>query len=188
MKHALFLMGLCLVFFATDTYAAATSGSGAGPLLVNNPIGAVEAAADELGVKGGLSTSLNILVLLTVLAIVPSVFILCTCFTRIVIVLSLLRQALGTQGLPPSQVIVGLSLFLTLVVMSPTFALMYDAGIKPYLSEDAAAQGQPANQIEAWNRAKAPLRDFMFDQINHTGNWETVWMIEGFRRNAAQEL
>lgn len=181
------MVGLSFILFTTDAYAAVTGGSGASPLLVENPIGAVEAAANELGVKGGLSTSLNIIVLLTVLAIVPSVFILCTCFTRIVIVLSLLRQALGTQGLPPSQVIVGLSLFLTLVVMSPTFARMYDAGIKPYLSEDPTAQGEPANQIEAWNRAKAPLRDFMFDQINHTGNWETVWMIEGFRRNAAQE-
>ena len=156
-------------------------------ILVDNPIGAVEQAARELGVEGGLSTSLNIIVLLTVLAIVPSVFILCTCFTRIVIVMSLLRQALGTQGLPPSQIIVGLSLFLTLVVMSPTFARMYDAGIKPYLTESAEQQAVPANQIEAWNRAKTPLREFMFDQINHTGNWETVWMIEGFRRDARSE-
>ena len=153
-------------------------------ILVDNPIGAVEQAARELGVDGGLSTSLNIIVLLTVLAIVPSVFILCTCFTRIVIVMSLLRQALGTQGLPPSQIIIGLSLFLTLVVMSPTFARMYDAGIRPYLAEDAAQQAMPDNQIAAWSRAKAPLRDFMFDQINHTGNWETVWMIEGFRRDS----
>jgi flagellar biosynthetic protein FliP len=157
------------------------------PILVENPIGAVEQAARELGVEGGLSTSLNIIVLLTVLAIVPSVFILCTCFTRIVIVMSLLRQALGTQGLPPSQIIVGLSLFLTLVVMSPTFARMYDAGIKPYLSESAEQQALPDNQIAAWNQAKMPLRDFMFDQIEHTGNWETVWMIEGFRRDAQSQ-
>ena len=61
-----------------------------GPLIVENPIGAVEQAAGELGMTGGLSTSLNIVVLLTVLALVPSIFILCTCFTRIVIVMSLL--------------------------------------------------------------------------------------------------
>ena len=182
------LVGLLAGFaFCTSDLAAQVQPRVEAPNLVENPIGAVEQAARELGVDGGLSTSLNIVVLLTVLAIVPSVFILCTCFTRIVIVMSLLRQALGTQGLPPSQIIVGLSLFLTLVVMSPTFARMYDAGIKPYLAETAQEQGAPDNQIAAWNRAKMPLRDFMFDQIEHTGNWETVWMIEGFRRDAGSQ-
>ena len=111
----LLLVTATVLLFATADASATPPGGGA--ILVENPIGAVEQAASELGLEGGLSTSLNIVVLLTVLAIVPSVFILCTCFTRIVIVLSLLRQALGTQGLPPSQIIVGLSLFLTLVVM-----------------------------------------------------------------------
>jgi len=182
----LFIAMSALFLLCAPGHASATP-PGGGAILVENPIGAVEQAASELGLEGGLSTSLNIIVLLTVLAIVPSVFILCTCFTRIVIVLSLLRQALGTQGLPPSQIIVGLSLFLTLVVMSPTFSRMYDAGIKPYLAETAASQGEPVNQIAAWDRAKMPLRDFMFDQIDHTGNWETVWMIEGFRRDAQSQ-
>ncbi len=181
----LFLALSATVLLFAAGHASAAPGGGA--ILVENPIGAVEQAASELGLEGGLSTSLNIVVLLTVLAIVPSVFILCTCFTRIVIVLSLLRQALGTQGLPPSQIIVGLSLFLTLVVMSPTFSRMYDAGIKPYLAETADSQSMPVNQIAAWDRAKMPLRDFMFDQIDHTGNWETVWMIEGFRRDAQSQ-
>ena len=173
-----------LPFTASHAFGAPPPG---GAILVENPIGAVEQAAGELGLEGGLSTSLNIVVLLTVLAIVPSVFILCTCFTRIVIVLSLLRQALGTQGLPPSQIIVGLSLFLTLVVMAPTFSRMYEAGIKPYLEESAQSQSMPDNQIAAWDRAKMPLRDFMFDQIDHTGNWKTVWMIEGFRQNGSDQ-
>jgi flagellar biosynthetic protein FliP len=64
---------------------------------------------------------------------------------------------------------------------------MYEAGIKPYLAETAESQSMPVNQIAAWDRAKMPLRDFMFDQIDHTGNWETVWMIEGFRRDAQSE-
>ena len=187
MKRSLLAIASLLVLFLSANGFADGAVSAEGPLLVENPIGAVEQAAEELGVKGGLSTSLNIVVLLTVLALVPSVFILCTCFTRIVIVLSLLRQALGTQGLPPSQVVVGLSLFLTLVVMAPTFAKMYDAGIKPYIAETPEAQSVPANQIEAWNRAKMPLRDFMFDQIDHTGNWKTVWMIEGFRNNGSDD-
>lgn len=190
MRRGLLLIGLLAGLLLTPDalLAQAQAPSTAEPaILVDNPIGAVEQAARELGVEGGLSTSLNIIVLLTVLTIVPSVFILCTCFTRIVIVMSLLRQALGTQGLPPSQIIVGLSLFLTLVVMSPTFARMYDAGIRPYLAETSEQQALPANQIEAWNRAKTPLREFMFDQIDHTGNWETVWMIEGFRRDARSQ-
>jgi len=185
-RGVLLLAILATIFTACDVFATAGP-SRVGPMLVENPIGAVEQAADELGIKGGLSSSLNIVVLLTVLALVPSIFILCTCFTRIVIVMSLLRQALGTQGLPPSQVVVGLSLFLTLVVMSPTFARMYDAGIKPYLAQDGQGQAVAANQIEAWDRAKMPLRDFMFDQIDHTENWKTVWMIEGFRRQGADQ-
>ena len=81
-----------------------------------NPIEVLQDAADAVpGMDGELSTTLNILVLLTVLSLAPSILILCTCFTRIVIVLGLLRQALGTQSLPPSQVIVGLSLFITLI-------------------------------------------------------------------------
>lgn len=186
MSRLLRLLPVLFLFGLAAPVAASPPNVGA--MIVENPIGAVEQAAGELGVGGGLSTSLNIVVLLTVLALVPSVFILCTCFTRIVIVMSLLRQALGTQGLPPSQVVVGLSLFLTLVVMSPTFASMYDAGIKPYLEENAAGQAAPSNQIAAWERAKVPLRDFMFDQIDHAGNWKTVWMIEGFRRTADDSI
>lgn len=181
------ILGCAIVVFALAISAPVVDASQGAPLIVENPIGALEQAADEMGVSGGLSTSLNIIVVLTVLAIAPSLFILCTCFARIVIVLSLLRQALGTQGLPPSQIIVGLSLFLTLAVMAPTFTRMYDMGIAPYLAQDAKVRATSVNQIEAWNRAKMPLRDFMFDQINHTGNWDSVWMIESFRREAANQ-
>jgi flagellar biosynthetic protein FliP len=82
------------------------------------------------GLDGSLSTTLNIVVLLTILTLAPSILILCTCFTRMVIVFGLLRQALGTQSLPPGQVIVGLSLFLTFVVMAPSMERMYDEGIR----------------------------------------------------------
>jgi len=82
-----------------------------------NPLLVLEEAAETLpGAEDGLSGPLNILLLLTVLSLAPAILILCTCFTRIVIVLGLLRQALGTQGLPPGQVIVGLSMFLTFVI------------------------------------------------------------------------
>lgn len=141
-----------------------------------NPIAALEEAAAALPNGGsGLSGALNILLILTVLSLAPSVLILCTCFTRIVITLGLLRQALGTQGLPPSQVIVGLSLFITIVVMAPTMERMYNEGLQPYLD------GQHGDHELAWERTKQPLRDFMFAQIEATGNWSSIYMILNYR-------
>ncbi len=141
-----------------------------------NPLVVMEEAANAIpGVEGGLSTSLNIIILLTVLGLAPSILILCTCFTRIVIVLGLLRQALGTQGLPPSQVIIGLSLFLTLAVMSPTLERMYEDGIRPY------ANGEQTDYRIAWDKTKQPLREFMFAQIETTGNWSGVYMMLNYR-------
>jgi flagellar biosynthetic protein FliP len=141
-----------------------------------NPIEVLEDAAQVVpGESAGLSSTLNIVLLLTVLTLAPAIMILCTCFTRIVIVLGLLRQALGTQGLPPSQVIVGLSLFITFVVMAPTLERMYSEGIQPY------ANGQIKDPSVAWERTKQPLRDFMFTQIEASGNWSGVYMMLNYR-------
>jgi flagellar biosynthetic protein FliP len=143
---------------------------------VMNPIAVLESASQALpGVSEGLSTPLNILLLLTVLSLAPAVLILCTCFTRIVIVLGLLRQALGTQGMPPGQVIVGLSLFITFVVMAPTMTRIYEEGIRPYTS------GEITDYEVAWDRAKQPLRDFMFGQIEASGNWSGVYMMLNYQ-------
>jgi len=141
-----------------------------------NPIQLLdEASRTVAGEEGGLSASLNVLLLLTVLSLAPSILILCTCFTRIVIVFSLLRQALGTQGLPPSQVIVGLSLFMTFVIMAPTVERMYEDGIRPY------ATGAEKDYAVTWDRTKQPLREFMFAQIEATGNWSGVYMMLNYR-------
>ncbi|MHC5112903.1 MAG: flagellar type III secretion system pore protein FliP [Planctomycetota bacterium] len=141
-----------------------------------NPVSVLEGVTEAVpGLEGGLSTSLNILLLLTVLSLVPSILILCTCFTRMVIVLGLLRQALGTQGMPPGQVIIGLSLFLTFVVMAPTVQRMYDDGIRPYV------RGEVTDYGETWDRTKQPIRDFMFAQIQATGNWSGVYMMLNYR-------
>ena len=141
-----------------------------------NPITVLEEAAESVpGMEGGLSASLNIVLVLTVLSLAPALLILCTCFARVVIVLGLLRQAIGTQTLPPSQVIVGLSLFITFLVMAPTGQRVYAEGVKPYLDGDVT------NAEEAWARAKQPLRDFMFAQIDATGNWSSVYMILNYR-------
>ncbi|MHC4218519.1 MAG: flagellar type III secretion system pore protein FliP [Planctomycetota bacterium] len=141
-----------------------------------NPLALVEAASESVpGYDGGLSTSINILILLTVLSLAPALLVLCTCFTRVVIVLGLMRQALGTQGMPPGQVMIGLSLFITFVVMAPTFQRVYDEGVRPY------ADGELTDYSVAWQRSRQPLRDFMFGQIEATNNWSGVYMILRYR-------
>jgi flagellar biosynthetic protein FliP len=136
------------------------------------PLAAGEAAGD--GGDGTLSATLSVLVLLTVLSLAPAILVMCTSFTRIIVVLALLRQAMGTQSLPPTQVIVGLSLFLTFLVMAPTFQRINETAIVPM-------QTGQIDQLTAWENAKQPLRDFMFDQIEYAGNWEDVYMILNYR-------
>ncbi len=138
------------------------------------PMDAPADAEGETARRGGLSAALSILVLLTVLSIAPSIVIMTTSFTRIVIVLSLLRQAIGTQSLPPSQVVVGLSMFMTFLVMAPTFEKVNRVALQPL-------QNNEIDQLEAWSRAKEPLRQFMFDQIEYAGNWNDVYMIMNYR-------
>jgi len=133
-------------------------------------------STDTPGANEGLSTSLSILLLLTVLTLVPAILVMCTSFTRIVVVLALLRQALGTQSLPPTQVIVGLSLFLTFLVMAPTLERLNAEVLQPMQDPDIEM-----NEIQAWEKAKQPLRDFMFAQIDHAGNWDSVYMLMEWR-------
>ena len=112
---------------------------------------------------GGTSYSVPIQTLLffTALSFLPAVLLLMTGFTRIVIVLSLLRQALGTQAAPPNQVIIGLSLFLTFFVMGPTFDKVYDNAYKPF-SENRI------NAEEAFKRGEVPMREFMLKQTRQS--------------------
>jgi flagellar biosynthetic protein FliP len=144
------------------------------PIQLNNPPAIVEGAAEALGMEGGLSASLNIILLLTVLSLAPAILVMCTSFVRIIVVLSLLRQAIGTQQLPPSQVIIGLGLFMTFLVMTPTMQRIHEEAIGPLNAGEI-------NQLTAWSRAKQPLRDFMFDQIERTGNWQDVYMVLNYR-------
>ena len=172
----IFGIALCAAILLPGAEAFAQRSVAADELSELNPIRVLEESGNAIpGVENGLSTTLNIVILMTVLTLVPSIMILCTCFTRIVIVLGLLRQALGTQGLPPSQVMIGLSLFLTLVIMAPTMEAMYNNGIKPY------ADGTQQDYRVAWEETKQPLRDFMFGQIEATGNWSGLYMMLNYR-------
>ncbi len=100
---------------------------------------------------------IKILIVLTVLSLAPAILIMMTSFTRIVIVLSFIRQAIGTQNTPTNQLVIGLSLFLTFFVMAPTFELINKSAIEPYMS------GKLSQDI-AFARAEAPIREFMFKQ------------------------
>ncbi len=132
------------------------------------------AKSQENGEGLDLSSPLSILLILTVLSIAPAILILCTSFTRIVIVLALLRQALGTQQLPPSQVVVGLAMFMTFLVMAPTFSRINDHAIAPL-------QANEITEDIALARSKAALRDFMITQIQYAGNESDIYMILNYR-------
>ncbi len=125
--------------------------------------------------RGGLSAPINIILLLTVLTLVPSILLMTTCFVRIIVVLGLLKQAIGTQSLPPPQVIVGLAVFMTFLVMAPTFERVHAEAVVPY------SKGEVRDYDELWTRARQPMRDFMFAQIDATGNWSSVYMVLNYR-------
>ena len=144
--------------------------------LPENPIAALEQAGSLLPAgDGSIGSTVNILLLLTVLALVPSILILCTCFTRFVVVFALLRQAFGSPIIPPTQVLIGLSLLMSVVVMAPTLEEMYNDGIKPMVD------GKITSTEVAWEKTRAPIRKFMFSQIEAAGNWSTVYMMLNYR-------
>ena len=171
---------------AQSTAPAAAPAPAVAPATVDlaNPIHLIQAAGDAVlrrggdadgeAVSGSLTSTMSILILLTILSVAPALLVLCTSFTRIVVVLALLRQAIGTQSLPPSQVITGLGIFMTLLIMAPTFQEINRTAIVPL-------QDGQINELDAWGRAKIPLRTFMFRQIDYADNWSDVYMILNFR-------
>ena len=111
------------------------------------------------GKDGEVSTSLQLLALLTVLSLAPSILIMMTSFTRIIIVLGFVRNALGTPSMPPNQVLVGISLFLSLFVMAPTFTQINDRALQPLMHKKI-------DEKTALHRAEEPIREFMFKQVD----------------------
>ena len=113
---------------------------------------------DLEGGTGEPSRAIVVVLLLTVLSLAPALLILTTSFTRIIIVLSLTRNALGVQAIPPNQVLVGLSLFLSLFIMAPTLEQMNDEGLKPFLANTKTYE-------QAYEDGVEPLREFMMNEI-----------------------
>lgn len=144
MKLKLFFIFLITMLFAQSSFAQMT--------LPNVNIG-----LDQTDNPKEIVNSIKILMVLTVLTLAPAILILMTSFTRIIIVLSFVRQALGTQQMPPNQLLVGLALFITFFIMSPFLTKINNDAIQPFV------EGK-INQEVALERAAAPLRKFMFHQ------------------------
>ncbi len=154
-----FVLGLLVIvgFFFVQSHAFAAG-------VVSEPGSADSFSLPSVNLNMGdmskpteLVNVLKIVLLLTVLTLAPAILVMMTSFTRVVIVLSFLRQSLGAQQMPPNQVIVGLSLFLSMFIMTPTWTRIQNDALTPYMD------GQ-MEQKEAFAKAEAPIREFMFGQ------------------------
>ncbi len=134
----------------------------------------------DLTKRENFSAAMQILILLTVLSLAPAILIMMTSFTRIIIVLSLLRQALGTQQLPPNQILIGLALFMTFLVMGPTWQRVNGEALRPYLDGNI-------DQSTALANAQVPLREFMQGQIRKSNNDADVLLFTEMARRPAPE-
>lgn len=126
----------------------------------------------KVGDGEGLSSTVQIIIALTILAMAPSILLMMTSFTRILIIFSFIRRALSLQSTPPNQVLIGLSLFLTFFIMAPVFSDVYEKAYVP-LSENRISQE------EAFENAVEPMRDFMFKQVRKSDLALFVKISEG---------
>ena len=122
------------------------------------PLPSIQVGFEDSDDPGKISSALQILILLTVLTLAPAILIMTTSFARIIIVLSFLRQAMGTQQTPPTQILIGLALFLTMFVMGPVWSEINERAFKPYIAEEL-------DQFEALKLAEKPIKSFM---LSHT--------------------
>ncbi len=144
-------------------------GAAAIAVAVSDPAAAQTLSLD-LGEGGNSVTGrlIQIVSLITVLSLAPSILVMVTSFTRIVVVLSFMRTAMGTQQTPPNQVLISLALFITAFIMMPTFEASYDAGIRPLIDGEI-------DEIEAFDRGIEPFREFM---LRHVREQDLVLFVD----------
>lgn len=143
-----------------------------GALAQSTPLAPIHIAFGTPSQAGDLAVPLQVLLLLTLLTFIPALLMAMTSFTRIVIVLSLLRQALGVQQVPPNQVLIGLALFLTIFIMRPVGERLHTQVIQPYLAQSITAQA-------ALQQAAEPLREFM---LRHTREQDLALFLQATQR------
>jgi len=144
-KQAVITVGILLVIFLIPT------------LSFSQALPKVTIGIDQAQKPGDVAVTLQIILLLTILSLAPAILIMVTSFTRVMIVFSFLRNALGTQQTPPTQVLVGLAVFLTIFIMAPVWQQVNSTALQPYLD-------QRISQSQAFQNAMSPVRDFMFRQ------------------------
>jgi len=164
---SLFMTALCLLTFVftyttqaradEDDVVTSNEATDSDPAYLEGDLGGLTFRFDDDG-TGSLSSTLQILLILTVISLAPSILIMLTSFTRIIIVLHFVRTALGTQTTPPNQVLVGIALFLTFFIMSPVFVKINNEALIPMRNGEIGVE-------EAFDRGLEPIREFMFDQM-----------------------
>lgn len=168
MKYRALLKRWWPVFFLFGALGSAWAQQASGIPLPKVTFGVEKAQGVE-----DVSVTLELVALLTVLSLAPSIVIMMTAFTRIVIVLNFVKKALGTTDAPPNQMVMGLSLFLTFFVMSPTFNRVNDEAIQPYLAKEIDYQ-------TGIDRAITPMREFMLRQ---TSEHDLALFVRASRQN-----
>lgn len=159
LKIFVFSMTLLLLTFicAAPKTVLASESSG---LDIDANLGDLDISVSTDDSENGLASTLQILILLTVISLAPSILIMVTSFTRTLIVLHFVRSATGMQTTPPNQVLIGLALFITLFVMSPVFTQVNEQALKPLAANEITTE-------EAFDRGLEPIRNFMFGQIRN---------------------
>lgn len=144
----------------------------------------LEGLLERFNVTGreGAILGLRTVALISVFSLAPAILLMTTSFVRIAVVLGLLRQALGTQLLPSNQVVTSLALFMTCVIMWPTWQRVYSDAIVPYIAPETEMTFE-----QAWTAGVAPIRQFMNHQIDVAGNGEDVWMFYEYQAELANE-
>lgn len=162
-----------LATFATpvnDSHGSQTEVLGSG--TDNAPMGSLTrilGADSELQTPGGVVNSIKVALLIATLSLAPAIILMTTCYVRVIVVLTLLRQAFGAQQLPPAQVMTALSLFITALVMTPVWTEIKTEAIDPYTRAENAISWD-----EAWSRGVVPVKAFMGTQIDGAGNGESI--------------
>jgi flagellar biosynthetic protein FliP len=180
-RHAPFLISAALAFvllWVLPSLALAQSAPN-GPTAPTVPVPNINLSMGQTNNPQQVVGALQILLLLTVLTLAPTLLVMTTSFTRIIVVLSFVRTAMGTQQTPPNQVLVGLALLLTFFVMNPVIHQINDNAVQPYLQKKIS---QPV----ALDRAAAPLRTFMFRQTREK-DIQLFYSISKEPRPAAQK-
>ena len=179
--RSFFLLLTCLAvgaaFFFASTPAVAAPVEG--PPMI--PIPMLQLGLTPADSPRDVAVSLQILALLTVLSLAPAILLMMTSFTRIVVVLGFVQRSIGLQQSPPSQVIVGLALFLTLFTMYPTWDRVYERGLAPYIAGNV-------DSATAWTETISPIRDFMFRYTRQEELSLMVSMAGAERPNSREDI